>query len=386
MSVVEPEIIISKQIRVLIESSLPKNEITFTIPSELRLEDSVLTTVKAKEKIKFETKDQNIELVIGNKRFVNQYFDFIPKSKQNLDYNKKTYTGKLRLTFYGNQVGLVNILDLEDYIKSVVASELGKLITQQNIEAVKATIVCVRNYSAMKIKEGKDTYDVFDDERDQLYNGSVKGNSVLDKAMESTKNQILLFDNQIAYTFYFSSCGGFTEDCEHVFPNISESYMRGVKDGDGPYCKISPSFNWEETYNEKQIISLLVQAGYLESNDWHLIDIGIESRYLSERVNDLNILVKDEQGEDKQIDLQGNSIRSVIKTNKGKSLLKSTVFDVAVKKKNNKIEEIKFIGKGNGHGVGLCQWGAIGQAKAGKNYREILEFYFPGTKLETLND
>jgi stage II sporulation protein D len=384
--VLKPKITVEKEIKVLIESDLPKNEIVFSVPSELRFQDSLLTSVKAKEKIKVQVKDQNIELKIGKKIFLNPYFDFVPRQKQNLDYNKKSYAGNLQLVILENNPAIVNILNLEDYIESVVSSELGKLITRQNIEAVKALAVCIRNYSMVKIKEGKTAYDVFDDERDQVYNGIVKPNSVLDSAMNKTLNQFLIFDNEIAQVFYFSSCGGLTEDCEHVFPNLSVSYLRGVKDGDGPYCNISPSFNWEETYTEKQLLSLLNQAGYLDEKKWNLVDISIESRYLSERVNNLTIFVNNDKGENKQIVLQGNLIRSVIKTNKGKSILKSTVFDIAVKKKNNEIEEVKFIGKGNGHGVGLCQWGAIGQAKAGKNYNEILSFYFPGTSLETLND
>ena len=379
-------LIISKQIRVLIENSFTDNKIVFLSPAEVRFGEEGFASINAKEKIIFEAKGQNIDLNIGSGNYEYKYFDFIPKSGKYLDFNKRNYKGKLRLTLYGFQPGLINILDMDDYVKSVITAEMGNLVVKKNIEAVKALIICVRNYALAKIKEGKEIYDVFDDRRDQLYTGVVKNNPVLDDCMNETENQVLVYNDDIANTFYFSSCGGYTENCGHVFTSAVAKYLDGVKDGDVPYCKISPSFKWEETFTEKQIINLLVQSGYLNNSDWNLLDIGIDSRFQSDRVNELSIFLNNKQKESKHIVLKGNSMRNILKINKGKDLLKSTMFDVAVQRKNGEIEEIKLVGKGNGHGVGMCQWGAIGQARGGKNYKEILEFYYPGTKLEVVDD
>jgi stage II sporulation protein D len=378
--------IISSQIRVLIENSFPEKQLVFSEPVEIRFGEEGFASINAREKINFEISGQNIDLNVGSRNYEYKYFDLIPKSGNYLKYNKHNYAGKFRLAAYGFQPGLVNILDMEEYVKSVVTAEMGNLIAKRNIEAVKALIICVRNYALARIKEGKEIYDVFDDRRDQLYPGVVKVNSVLNDCMDAVENQVLIYNDNIANTFYFSSCGGYTENCEHVFPNAAAKYLEGVKDGEGPYCKISPSFKWEETFSPKQIINLLVQSGYLSSGDWNLQDIGIDGRFQSDRINEMSIFVSNKQKESKHIVLKGNSMRSVLKVNNGKDLLKSTMFDIAIKRKNGEIGLVKIVGKGNGHGVGMCQWGAIGQARAGKNYKEILEFYYPGTKLEVVDD
>jgi stage II sporulation protein D len=379
-------ITISKQIRVLIGNSLYEKQIVFPEPLEIRFGEEGFASASAKEKINFKIDGQKIDLSIGNRNYIYKYFDLIPKSGKYLNYNKHSYAGKFRLAVYGFQPGLVNITDMDDYVKSVVTAEMGNLVARKNIEAVKALIICVRNYALARINEGKEIYDVFDDRRDQLYNGVVKDNSLLNDCLDETEDKVLEYDGEIANTFYFSSCGGYTENSKNVFPNAAAKYLEGVKDGEGPYCKISPSFNWEETFSEKQIINLLFSSGYIGNNDWDLQDISIESRFQSDRVNELSILIKNKLEDSKRIILKGNSIRSVLKINKGKDLLKSTMFDVALQRKNGEITQVKIAGKGNGHGVGMCQWGAVGQARAGKNYKDILEFYYPGTKLEVVND
>ncbi|MCX6149662.1 MAG: SpoIID/LytB domain-containing protein [Ignavibacteriales bacterium] len=389
VEVTVPQISRPTQIRVLIENDFAKKEIQFSIPVLIKFNDSLIASADSKDKIKFDINGGNIELKIGKKKYENPSFDFESKNPSRyLEYNKQSYPGKLRLIYNSEKFWLVNILEEEEYVQNVVAAETGKqLLTVQNLESIKALAVCVRNYSYLKINEHKDAFDVHDDTRDQLYKGFIKSDNVLDSAIIKTKNQVLTFENQLANVFYFSSCGGFTESSENVFPKATAPYLAGVKDGEGPNCKISPSFNWEESFSQKQLINLLVQANYLTGKDWVLKDIYIASRFKSDRVNELIFSTENKQNESKRIVLSGNLIRSVIKTNQGKNLLKSTVFDVAVKrKKNNDIDQIKFVGKGNGHGVGLCQWGAIGLAQQGQKYDEILQFYFPGTKLETLND
>ena len=84
----------------------------------------------------------------------------------------------------------------------------------------------------------------------------------------------------------------------------------------------------------------------------------------------------------KTIFLIGNQIRSIIRSSNDKSILKSTLFDITIDSKNN----VVISGKGNGHGVGLCQWGAIGQSKKGIDFKEILNHYFPGTRLKSIYD
>jgi stage II sporulation protein D len=93
----------------------------------------------------------------------------------------------------------------------------------------------------------------------------------------------------------------------------------------------------------------------------------------------VNVLSSD--GQSKTIAIQGNKIRAAIRKADDSNILQSTMFDVNFNGSN-----IVITGKGNGHGVGLCQWGAIYQSTQGKNFKDILSFYFPGTEIKEIND
>ena len=80
--------------------------------------------------------------------------------------------------------------------------------------------------------------------------------------------------------------------------------------------------------------------------------------------------------------LNGNGIRSIIRNSDGSSLLRSTLIEISIDSYKN----VTIEGKGYGHGVGLCQWGAIGQSIIGINYKNILSHYFPGTKIKSIYD
>ena len=148
------------------------------------------------------------------------------------------------------------------------------------------------------------------------------------------------------------------------------------------YCSISPSFNWTETYPEDVFISRLRNAGLVDSDYYRIDAIEIVSRFESGRVNELRIDLLSSTGERKSISIFGNNIRSIIRTANNKSILKSNWFDINVDENKNVI----ITGKGYGHGVGFCQWGAINQSKLGYDFKEILFHYFPGTKISYLND
>jgi stage II sporulation protein D len=213
--------------------------------------------------------------------------------------------------------------------------------------------------------------------------GGVEGETeYTNKIVDETNGQLLFYENEPAIIFYHSTCGGQTEDVSNVFRKNNVSYLSRVKDGDEPYCKISPRYEWIENYSELTFIDRLFKAKLIESIKYELFDINIKSRYNSGRVNELEIFVYDDIGNQKTISLNDNKIRSIIRSGDGKSILKSTLFNINLD--NNKNIVIK--GKGNGHGVGLCQWGAIGQSKEGIHYAEILNHYFPGTSIKNLYD
>ena len=163
---------------------------------------------------------------------------------------------------------------------------------------------------------------------------------------------------------------------KNVFGKTDFPYLRSIKDGAEPYCNIAPKFSWTEEYSSDVFLSRLFDAKLISSKNYTLKDVKIKSRFESGRVKELVVTLTDGSQIGKDITLLGNNIRYVIKTFDGKSILRSTLFDVTTD--NNKVV-IK--GKGYGHGVGLCQWGAIGQSQKGIDYLSILDHYFPGTKV-----
>ncbi|MBK7377809.1 MAG: hypothetical protein IPJ03_02200 [Ignavibacteriales bacterium] len=102
----------------------------------------------------------------------------------------------------------------------------------------------------------------------------------------------------------------------------------------------------------------------------------ILSRFPSGRVNELQLDLQDSNSFEKHVSLFGNSMRSIIRNSDNSAILRSTLFDIETLE-----DSIKISGRGNGHGVGLCQWGAIYQSQNKKNYKTILDFYFPGTEI-----
>ena len=169
-----------------------------------------------------------------------------------------------------------------------------------------------------------------------------------------------------------------TENVKNIFGVDTAYYLSGVDDGDEPYCSISPSFKWEETYSKNLILERLKISGIINAKYDVLNNIYVVSRFESGRVNELRIEISSsEDDETKSVSLYGNNIRFVIRTADNKSILKSIWFDLTFDPDDN----IIISGKGYGHGVGLCQWGTVRQSRLGRNFKQILNHYFPGTKI-----
>ncbi len=295
-----------------------------------------------------------------------------------LEFNSKTYKGILEVTCNENDIQIINKLSLDDYLKGVIPAEMPLGNGADYNEALKAFAICARTYALAKINKDK-KFDIYSDVRDQAYGGASRENDLINRIINETKSMILTYNSEPATIYYSSTCGGTTEDAQNVFTDQQIPYLISVKDGDPPNCSISPRFKWKERLSKEEFIKRIVESKLIKDKNAILKDVKIKSRFLSGRINELEITY-DSSGIESQISIYGNTIRSIIK-NSNNGLLYSSNFTIS-----SEGDEIVINGKGYGHGVGLCQWGAIAQSKRGVNFKDILALYFPGTKVEKIND
>ena len=368
----------SNYIRVLLEDET--NNLSIIVDSQILLNtyEKTLAKVKSGNKLFFRFINKGLRLSISDKEFDADTF-WIKSADDDLilRIDNKKYRGALKIFTSGSHIKVVNQVGLEDYIKGVMTREMPIGKGNDNDEALKAFSICVRTYALTKIAEGKLIFDIYPDTRDQIYGGVDAENSKTNDIVDETRGLILSYDNSPAIIFYHACCGGRTEDVKNVFTNNDLSYLKSIKDGDGPYCSIAPKFNWTEEYSEELFLSRLYDAKLIVSKNYRIEEINVASRFNSGRVNELDIFLQSDDGNDKTVSIFGNNIRNIIRTSNGSSILRSTMFDISLNQNNTVI----ISGKGFGHGVGFCQWGAIGQSRKGVDFLTILNHYFSGTKV-----
>ncbi|MDH5767607.1 MAG: SpoIID/LytB domain-containing protein [Nitrospirota bacterium] len=262
------------------------------------------------------------------------------------------YSGNIEVWRGDNGFYLINELPLEEYVKGVVIAEVGP---NWEMEALKAQAVISRTYALYQKKTNGDSiYHLTSSVLHQVYKGSSSDIRVA-YAVEGTSGEILTFNGSTIEPFYHSTCGGKTERPEEVFMK-SYPYLRSVESN----CETSPYWVWERKIPLKEIENALKLTGIKK--------ITIKSYTLTKRVKELSIVYNSGT-----TTLRATDFRRAL----GWSTLPSTNFTIS---KDG--DSILFSGKGYGHGVGLCQWSAHQMASEGKNYKDILSFFYPGTTLQ----
>lgn len=275
--------------------------------------------------------------------------------------NGKNYRGLF--DFYPSDKGLllVNELPLEEYLVGLINCEISSLWP---VEAVKAQAVIARSYAIyqMDVRRGA-IYHLESTVMDQVYNGVDIEDVRAERAVQETAGEVLTYSGKVIQAFYHSNCGGHTEASRNVW-GADMPYLQGV---DCRYCLNTPSARWETALPLGKIELLLKGAGY-KAAGLSSIRVGVKNR--SGRLQD--IIVATAKGE---LVIPAVIFRKTI----GYSVIKSTNFTVKARG-----DDLLFSGFGNGHGVGLCQWGAKQRAADGFNYREILSYYYSGARIERL--
>ncbi len=306
-------------------------------------------------------------------------------SNQYFKYSNNLYPGSIQLSISGNKISIINKVNLETYLKGVVLREMGSL-GKLEFEALKAQAIAARTYGLAKINKAKENYNLYDvraDVMDQVYSGIVRNsNKWINLAVAETKGEVIVFDNELIDCYYHSTCGGRTESGENIFALQNTPYLKGVADnfGNGDFCSESPNYRWTESFSLSDIFASLKSVIQVENNPKFsdkLKTVEISNRFPSGRVKDLTVFFS---GEGRSININSNLIRNVLRTNNNQ-ILRSNLFKIKKAGNGESKNEINLIGAGNGHGVGMCQWGAIGMAKSGYVYGQILRHYYRGTKI-----
>jgi stage II sporulation protein D len=268
----------------------------------------------------------------------------------------REYGGAIDLVRNGDGVAVVNEVPLEEYVAGVVRAEAGERWPQ---EALRAQAVAVRTYAAHhRILNAGKPYHLVASTAHQQFAGRVPPGSPIWAAVTETAGQILLWEGEPFPAFYHTDSGGFTEDPRTVFAARNMPALRPVRCA---FSAGSPHYYWTLD------LKLADLAESLRRQDLAVGAVtGIE---VTERALSLRATWVMVHGTRGTVRLRGNDFRRVV----GYDTLKSTLFAVAVHG-----DSAQFAGRGYGHGVGLCQWGAKAMAEAGYSARQILEFYYPG--------
>lgn len=267
----------------------------------------------------------------------------------NKNVKKYSYYGGLIIKPTDNKLKIINRVWLEDYVKGVVRTEMGK---DAPFEAYKAQSVLARTYILKnRDKHKTEGFNLCTLEHCQVYGGVGKPNVLLDSACAATQGQVVTFKGQLIDALFYANSGGQTALAENVW----KTPLPYITQKTDTFGVLYPGAFWEKTITRQQ---------------W--------DDYLQSKNTSSNTLVSPIQASrNKYFTYKGNTI--LYTDIRKKYALRSAYFDVYVDETT-----VTFCGYGFGHGVGMSQEGAMGMAKLGFDYKMIIDFYFSGVEITTL--
>ncbi|MDD3050675.1 MAG: SpoIID/LytB domain-containing protein [Candidatus Cloacimonetes bacterium] len=322
----------------------------------------------------------------STKQYLDLPVEVVSASPITISITGFNYTGSLFISIENEKMELINRLDFEEYLCGVVPNEIG---TNSPEEAMKAQAVAARTIAVSNLlsrKHPHSHYDLCASTHCQVYKGLYNQNSITKKSVRETSGEILLFNNKPAVAVYHSCCGGRTEDSSIVWGGSKIPYLTSktdakrdfisplntnskaenwIKSNKSVNCKDNKessswekkAYSWTKTIQTKDIEEKLSIKG--------LKNITIQERGNSGRV--IKMTVKHSRG---TLTLTGEyKIRSSLGN------LPSGLFYIKSK------HPFQIVGKGSGHGVGMCQTGAINLAREKQNYKKILNHYYEGCNI-----
>lgn len=380
-------------VRVALSSGVPAVEIGAT--GDWRLLDEgggVLLRVSSNDAWRLEARGRSVHAIRGGIVTPERAGPLVARAEQVHDFmivNGKRYRGEVVLTARDGGLLVANRLHVEDYLRGVVPLEIGRRVAGEEA-AVAAQAVAARSYAYVRMAGGQARpYDLVATVQDQVYGGADAETPIADAAVWATRGLVITYGGRAVNAPYHSTCGGSTAEVTEVwYRSRDEPYLRRVSDriggSDRYYCDPSPRFRWTKTLDRTVLTSALERylSQYVSVPGGRVgVPSGLEVDGKTPSGRVAAVAVRTDRG---RFLVRGNDVRFVMRVPNGE-ILNSTYFSVRTERDGaGRLARATFEGGGYGHGIGMCQWGAIGRARAGIDFRSILSTYYPGTALASV--
>ena len=300
-------------------------------------------------------------LVFGDRIFSTNHIRIHPDRdlKLSIAGKERMYRGDIDLRkTEDNKLLVINVLDLEEYIRGVLYHEVSH---RWPMAALKAQAVAARSYGLYQIQNNSaKPFDVTNDVYSQVYGGRLSERYRTNLAVSETRGEVMLYQNKVLPAYYSSNCGDYTEDSREVWN--SQELIPPLQGGRCIYSRFAPHYNWKKNMRLADIQEILNANGYALGT---IKEINVVERNNSHRVRTLVFITSD----GKETQITGKRFREIM----GANLIKSNNYEVVMKG-----YYCDFLGKGWGHGVGMSQWGAYVMSRHRFHYQDILLYYYPG--------
>ena len=274
------------------------------------------------------------------------------------------FSAPLELSAGDGLLTVIATVPLESYVAAALEGESATFV---NAESLKAMAIVVRTYAArFRPRHGDEGFDFCDSTHCQNLNFTAPTPAIR-AAVEATRGELLWYRGEPAATYYHQNCGGTLAAGEEVWPAVHEPYLQSHTD---PYCAQGAPLPWKAEFSRAEFEKALRDQGLSVPNAW--TELTVERRGPSGRA--LRLAFRSPGTPPQPI--SASSLRFAIGRSFGWNRIRSDLYEVEITGGS-----IVFNGRGAGHGVGLCQAGAEEMAREGKTYRQILDFYYPGTQL-----
>tara|TARA_B100000925_G_scaffold50943_1_gene33157 strand:+ start:3613 stop:4692 length:1080 start_codon:yes stop_codon:yes gene_type:complete len=283
------------------------------------------------------------------------------ESTSPIKYDGKFFKGKFDIIARKKSgCEIINTVKFENYVSSLLSKEMNKTWP---IEALKAQAIAARSYALSKLKKNmSSTYHIESSEREQVSGSYSEQNENTDLAAYMTKDLILVDDKgRLVEAYYHAMCGGKLLDPNHIW----EGSFYGFHTKKCEYCNKYKKEGFKDVISKKSFLQVLRKNGYpfkslisVKNLDEYIVFSGIDMKKGSFKISK-------------------NKIKRILKN----KIIKSFNFNIKIIG-----ERIYLKGFGHGHGVGMCQMGALGMAEQGMSYKDILSYYYPKFKIISKED